>query len=536
VRPPAPASLLVALALGGCVRPSPEVQPPSAKLLTGVGSVHHQIATKNPEAQKYFDQGMALVYGFNFGEALNSFHHAAELDPTSCMPYWGIALAQGPNYNSHHVHGKRREAGFDSVQTALGMSAGARESERAYVEALALLFPSDEAGDEVASPRSYANAMRVVYHNHPDDPDAAVLFAASLMNINPWHLWTITGQPGPDTNEIVSVLEDALRRWPDHLGANHFYIHTMEAAPHPERALPSARILGTLAPTAGHLVHMPSHIYLRTGEYEAAVKSNQAGIAADEEYERQQPNLPPGAKGYFSHNFLFLAVAANMEGDFAAAEGAAAKIGSNSMEHMMVMPLTVLVRFARWSDVLAHHEPEESRHGVRFFWRYARSCSFSALGKLKEAEEERAAMEREFADLPPGRAFGTLFNDWSTLHEIARDAIDGRLAEARGEMGASINYWRAAIKVQDQLNFDDVPDWYYPVRESLGAVLLRSGRPEQAEAVFREDLRHTPSNPRSFWGLSKALEAQKKSPEALQQYAAFAAVWKGKDPPRIEDF
>jgi tetratricopeptide (TPR) repeat protein len=502
-----------------------------------MGAVHHPIATAKRDAQRFFDQGLALVYAFNFGEAINSFQHAAELDPNAAMPYWGIALANAPNYNAWMVGGDRERAGFDAIQTAAGLAPNAPEPERAYIDALARCFTDEPNPDQPALARDYSNAMREVYRRYPDDPDAAALFAASLMNLNPWHLWRIDGQPGPDTPEIVAVLEQALRQWPEHTGVNHFYIHTMEGSSNPERALPSAHRLETLAPAAGHLVHMPSHIYLRVGDYAAAVGSNRQAIAADQAYRRQQPAAPPGAMGYSNHNQHFLAVAAGMDGEFETARNAAREIQSHvHNEAMAAMSTLVLMRFARWDDVLRAPAPASAFAGVTFFWRLARGCAYASRHRLKEAADEQAAMEQAFSRLPEGRAFGTLFNDWSTLHSLALDTITARIAAARGDADAAIGHWRHAVAIEDGMNFDDVPDWYCPIRESLGAALLRNKQAPEAEQVFREDLERNPRNPRSLFGLSKALEARHKWYEADFVRRSFEAAWKGKEPPRIEDF
>lgn len=501
-----------------------------------MGAIHHRIATESQDAQRFFDQGLALVYAFNFGEAINSFRQATELDPEAPMPYWGIALAEGPNYNSPTLNRDRERAGFDAIQTAVGLAPHAPEAERAYIDALAHGFTDEPAPDQAKLGRDYSDAMRAVYRNYPDDADAAALFAASLMDLSPWHLWTIDGQPGADTQEIVGVLEEALRRWPEHTGVNHFYIHAMEASPYAERALASAHRLETLAPAAGHLVHMPSHIYLRTGDYAAAVRSNQRAIAADEDYRRQQPAAPAGAMGYANHNQHFLAVAAGMDGEFETALSAAKELQSHAHnEPMAAMRTLVLLRFARWGEILATPAPDENLKGVTFLWRMARGCARAGKGQLKEAADEQAAMERAFSRLPEGRAFGVFFNDWSTLHTLASDTLSARIEAAGGDAAAAIGHWRHAVAIEDQMNFDDVPDWYYPVRESLGAALLRNKQAAEAEQVFREDLRRNPRNPRSLFGLCQALRAQQKAYQADLVRQSFDAAWKGGAPPRIED-
>jgi len=293
----------------------------------------------------------------------------------------------------------------------------------------------------------------------------------------------------------------------------------------------------SLAPAAPHLVHMASHIYLRTGDYAAAVGSNRQAIAADRNYQRQQPVAPPGVMGYSSHNQLFLAVAAGMDGEFEMALNAAKGIQSHMHNQAMAaMPTLVLMRFARWDEVLASPAPDAESTAVTFFWRLARGYADASKRRLKEAADEQAAMEQAFSRLPQGRAFGTFFNDWSTLHTLAVDTLSARIAAARGDAVAAIGHWRHAVDIEDGMNFDDVPDWYYPIRESLGAALLRNKQAPEAEQVFREDLRRNPRNPRSLFGLCKALEARRNAYEADLVRQSFEAAWKGKEQPRIEDF
>ena len=516
-----------------------------ATLLPGLGSLHHPIATKSEEAQKFFDQGLTLVYAFNHGEAVRSFDRAAELDPSSPMPLWGKALALGPNYNE--VHGESEKDAYDAIQKAKALAASAPEDERAYVDALALRFTNDSKPDFDRLANAYAAAMRDLAHRYPDDPDAATLYAESLMDLHAWDLWTNDGKPGENTLEIVSVLEGVLRRWPDHVGANHFYIHAIEESPNPERALASAHRLETAVPSAGHLVHMPAHIYIRTGDYEAAVRSNEQAVAVDNTYKRAManPNMMY-LMMYGEHNLHFLVFAAMMDGDYENASKSAAELESRAMtgvsqvpslEGFVPMHMFVLLRFDRWDELLALPQTDAKLKGLMFFWHYARGCAFAQKGDVAKAEAERAAMEGAYKHLPAGPAFDMLYNDWSTLHDLAVNTLSARIAAARGDSAGAIKEWRAAVAVQDQMHYDEPPDWYYPVRESLGAALLANGQPAEAEQVFREDLRQNPRNPRSLYGLWKSLEAQKKTIDAQWVQASFEAAWKGgSEPPRLADF
>lgn len=514
---------------------------PPATLRSDLGPLHHPIATTSVEAQKFFDQGLTLVYAFNHHQAVLSFQRAAELDPKSPMPYWGIALALGPNYNE--THGEDEKGAYEAIQQARQLAASAPEAERAYVDALELRFTKDDKPEYDKLARAYAGAMRELSHRYPDDPDAGTLFAESLMDLHAWALWTHDGKPAEDTLEIVSTLESALRKWPDHPGANHFYIHAMEMAPDPERALASAHRLETLVPGAGHLVHMPSHIYIRTGDYVAAVKSNQQAIEVD--------NRTPAPTGgnmaymmYRSHNVHFLVAAAMMDGEFDVALEAGRDLDARANAIVAEMPDAegllsyhdfVLLRFARWDDILAASPADAKMKTAAFFSHYARGAAFAAKGQPAQAEAEQTAMEAVYKQVAPESIRGS--NSWAATHEVAVHTLAARIAAARGDSARAIEEWRAAVDAQDRMSYNEPADWYYPVRESLGAALLASGKPAEAEAVFRQDLDDNPRNPRSLFGLWKALVAQKNTVDAEWVHAAFQTAWKGApDQPKLADF
>jgi hypothetical protein len=509
--------------------------------LADITLLPHSISAKNAEARRFFDQGLTLVYAFNFDEAVRSFEHAAQLDPEAPMPYWGIALANSPTYNSGTYNSLAREkVAFDAIQKAKEFAAKAPENERAYVDALALRFMDAPNPNWQKLSKDYSAAMRELRHRYPDDPDASVLYAESLMDFHPYHLWTYDGQPGENTLEIASVLEGVLQRWPDHLGANHFYIHTMEASPYPERALSSAHRLETLAPTLGHLVHMPAHIYFRTGDYAAAEKSSLAAASADRTYLREK-TIPNDAykAAYAEHNFYFLIASANMDGDFPVASQTATELQSMvrsalaerpEAEPYLATSLFVLLRFARWDDILALPPPEQNLLGLTFNWHYARACSFASKKKMQEAQAERDTIERLYGQLPANQHFGML-GSWALLHELAIQTLDARIAAAQGDMVSAINHWRLAVAEQDKSEraefYRELAAWYYPVRESLGAALLRTGQLPAAEQVFREDLRHNPKNPRSLFGLWKVLEGRESDDEANELRIELQYSWKG---------
>jgi hypothetical protein len=552
------ASICLAVALSASFSASAQMQTaPPEKLYSGMGSLHHKIATSNPDAQKFFDQGLTFIYAFNHDEAAASFQRAADLDPHAAMPYWGIALAAGPNYNMD-VDNDRELTAYKAIQKAKEISAGGPDVERSYIDALAKRYSNEAKPDLPKLAQNYSAAMRELAHRYPDDPDAATIFAESLMDLHPWQLWSVDGKPNENTEEVISTLEAVLRRWPDHVGANHYYIHALEASPHPERALASANRLQTAVPSAGHLVHMPAHTYIRTGDYAAAVKSNQDAIAADRAFltETSAPDAIYRLM-YLSHNLHFLAFAAGMDGQFVIAKDASRQLAEGVQPALSEMPMVegflpmqtfVLLRFGRWNDVLLLPAPDAKLAGSALFWHFARGVSFAEKGQVAQADSERKAFAEIAAHLPSGPAFGAMYNDWSVIIGLSGHVLDARIAMAKSDAAnsaaatnglaqAAITHWRQAVEMQDKMNYDEPPEWYYPVRESLGAALLHAGKPAEAEAVFREDLLHNPRNPRSLFGVWKSLEAQKKAAEAAQARQLFEAAWKQADTQlRIEDF
>ncbi len=526
--------LAVVPALGAQSHPdhgAPAERP--AILFTGLGSRHHAILTSNPEAQKYFDQGLTLVYAFNHDEAVRSFQRAAELDPKAAMPLWGIALALGPNYNLD-VDDPRAKAAYDAIQKAVALSATGPENERAYIAAMARRFSPDPKADRKRLAQDYKAAMAAVVARYPDDLDAATLYADSMMLLRPWQLWSANGAPAPDTEEIVGVLESVLRRDPNHIGANHLYIHAVEASPHPERAVASAQRLATLAPSAGHLVHMPSHIYMHTGDYDLAADANVRGVHADESYIQQA-----GAAGiypmmYYSHNLHFLMFARAMQGRYEDALAAAEKLTAHlapapkemlpMMESFLTMPALVRVRFARWDEILAAPEPDADLHLVSTIRHFARGAAYAAKKDVAHAEEEQRAFLA--AQKEVSAHTGWSLNAAKDVLEVARLDLEARIAEARGDRKSAIEILRKAVAAQDALNYDEPPPWYRPLREALGGALLRNGQAAEAEKVFRADLELNPRNPRSFFGLWQSLVAQNRDAEADHAQHEFEAAAK----------
>jgi len=508
--------------------------------MPGLGQHHHAISTKNPEAQRFFDQGLTLVFAFNHEEAARAFRRTSELDPQSAMAYWGIALALGPCINLD-VDPTHEKAAYDAVQKALLLVPGATERERAYIQALATRYSSDPKVDLRKLDAQYANAMRELFKHYPDDLDAATLYAESLMDLHPWKLWSLDGRPTEGTEEIVAVLESVLRRDPNHLGANHYYIHATEASPHPEWAVASARRLETLAPAAGHLVHMPAHTYQRVGEYSAAADSN--AVAADVDRVYLQESGTTGSMYdllYYCHNLHFLSASYSMGGDFAHAKQAADDLAAHvgPMLHDMPMaemyapyPIFVLVRFHRWDELLKLPSPNPSLSMTTAFWHFARGSAFAAKNQVAMAEAERTILETERKRTPANLEFSMYSNKAQTFLDLAENILDARITAAKGDHERAIKHWERAVEIEDKLYYGEPPEWFYPVRESLGAALLLNGQAERAEAVFRADLEQYSRNPRSLFGLLRALEAEKKSASVEEVRREFEAAWKNADVP-----
>ena len=505
-------------------------------LVTGLGDLHHPVSTHNPEAQQFFDQGLRFIYAFNHDEAARSFQHAGELDPKLAMAYWGVAEAVGPNYNDPADPDRYKHA-HDAVQKAVDLSAGASPSEQAYIQAMAKRFPADPNSDLKKAAEEYHDAMRQVAAQFPDDLDAATLFAESGMNLHPWGLWHQDGTPQAGTEEIVATLESVLKRDPDHLGAVHYYIHSVEASNNPERALAGANRLAAIAPGAGHIVHMPAHIYIRTGDYEAAVKTNERAAEVDRAYIKAKGEQGIYPMMYYSHNLHFVAMCGAMNGRYAEARKNADLLAANvgphikempPLEGFMTIPVAVEIRFHHWNEILKMPAPDPSMKTATVFWHFGRGLAFAGTGKVTDAEAEYKIVSEAEAATPPDVIFQMPINNKAKdIMKIAENVLGARLAVAKKDNAAAISLLREAVAIQDKLNYGEPPDWFYPVRESLGGVLLMSGDSAGAEKVFREDLERNPRNPRSLWGLHQALLLQKRDYDAGFVQKQFDASWKG---------
>ena len=516
---------------------------PPATLVQGLGSLHHPVATSHPEAQKFFDQGLTFAYAFNHPEAVRSFERAAQLDPQMTMAYWGMALALGSNINSE-IDSERETAAYGAVQKARVLAATGPEHERRYVEVLAKRYSLQPQADRKRLNLEYKNAMGELVRRYPDDLDAATLFAEAAMVLRPWRLWTADGKPEDGTLDIVATLESVLRRDPNHIGAIHYYIHAVEASPHPERALGYAQKLPGLVPAAGHLVHMPAHIYERIGDYMSAAQSNREAARADEALVKTRGAEGPSGLMYYGHNLHFLAVAESMAGRFSESLAAARKLEAHVAPHLKATPAVevflptstlILVRFRKWSDVLKLPKPVATLATPTTYWHFARGMAFASTGDPARAEQEHQDfLNSEKAITEEMAGAGGVMSDGA--RRVADHVLKARIAGAKGDSKTEIDALGKGVAIEDALGYDEPPAWYLPTRESLGAALLRSGHAAEAEREFRADLERNRRNGRSLFGLMSALASQNRTYDAVFVRQEFETAWRHADTQlRLED-
>ncbi len=542
----AAAAVLLCFAFANSVRAEPAASPSSSAnklqasidsarepIFDGLGNLHHPVTTTTNStlARQFFDQGLTFVYAFNFDEAAGSFEEAAKLDPGMAMAYWGIALALGPNINEPEDIDRGKIA-YAAIVKAKSLEAGASKPERDYIDALAMRYAPDGKMND-ALQHAYANAMREVARQNPNDPDAGTLFAESMMDLHPWGLWTLDGKPVDGTPEIVATLEGVIAKFPNHIGANHYYIHAVEASLDPGRAMPSAQRLGKLAPAAGHIVHMPSHIYFRTGDYEASATANLRAIKADKVYLRERN--PKGAYPmmYVAHNIQFLWASYMMEGNSRGALKASRELdGAVPLATVRQMPMAEFMlptrylteaRFSRWDAILKEPAPAADLSYTTAIWHCARGLAFAAKNQPDRAMNEKKKLDEIIAATPSDRMLG--FNSMNRVLSIGSATLAGEIDSAQGHHDDAIKYLKDAVAIQDSLNYEEPPAWYYPVRETLGMELLAAGKPADAEQVFRDDLKRNPENGWSLNGLSMCLRARNASDEATSVETRFKKAW-----------
>ncbi|MFL6605849.1 MAG: hypothetical protein ACJ8R9_31610 [Steroidobacteraceae bacterium] len=510
-----------------------------AQLFDGLGTFHRKIPTSSAEAQQYFDQGMRLMWAFNHDESSRSFARAAQLDPDCAICLWGVALTVGPNYNMPMMAQARAQVAFDTLQRALQLLDKASPPEQALIKALKARYSSPAALDPSnLDPvlRAYASEMRAVAQRYPQDSDIQTMYAESMMNVNAWKLWSNDGKPAPGTQTIVATLESVLARYPSHPGANHYYVHAVEASAHPEKALPSAGRLADVAPAAGHLVHMPAHIMQRVGRYAEAAEANRKASMADSAYlSRSQPlDYYPM---YVAHNYQFLGYSTAMEGRKAETLEAmkqmrvvfpeAAMLAMPGLDWFGVEPWVAMVRFGMWDEILAEPAPNPALRALTGGYLFARVAALAANNRLTEARHTLAELDELRAALPADAAAGN--NTAHAVLALASNVARSRVQVAENDHEGAIKTLIEAVGQEDKLNYNEPADWFFPARHLLGAELLKVGRGAQAEAVYREDLRRNPENGWSLFGLAQALRATGKTGDAAPVDARFAKAWQRAD-------
>lgn len=510
-----------------------------AKLFGRLGTFHRKVTTSSAEAQQYFDQGMRLLWAFNHDESTRSFARAAMLDPGCALCYWGVALTVGPNYNLPVMAEPRAKVAWEALHLADQHAPQATPVERALIAALSRRYSGPQPLDPSnAGPvlAAYAAAMRDVAKTYPDDLDVQVLFAESLMNMNPWKLWANDGKPAPGTPEIQATLEGVLAKDPAHPGANHYYIHTMEASPHPERALAAAERITDMMPDAGHLQHMPAHVMQRVGRYEEAARANRAGVVSDVAYLGAAPPLDYYGM-YLAHNYQFLAYSAAMEGRKAETLEAAKKMRDViPVDMLLMMPgmdwsiseiYSAMIRFGEWDALLAEPAPDARLRVLTGAYHYARAVAQAGKGRIDEAKRELAQFDAIAAALPADAAAG--FNTAKDIFAVARLVAQAAIARASGHAADAIAALQEAAVKEDRLAYDEPADWFFPVRHQLGQALLAAGKAHEAEVAYREDLVQHPHNGWALFGLGQSLRAQRKDNDVAAVDDELAKAWSKAD-------
>ena len=511
----------------------PSEMPP---LYAGLGNLHYKISTSNAKAQAYFDQGLRLTFAFNHAEAGRAFRAAQKLDPDCAMCYWGEALVLGPNINAP-MFPDAVEPAFAAAKKAMDKRGSASAPEKLLIEAVAKRYTTDAKADRAPLDKAYADAMTEAAAKYRADDVIQVLFAESLMDLSPWNYWEAAGAKAKGrTAEMLDALERVLERNPTHAGAIHYYIHAVEASTKPEKALPYARMLGKQMPSAGHIVHMPAHIYYRIGLYKEALAANVAAIAVDEKYFKENTSDPMYKGAYYPHNIHFVMVSALMGGDGKTTLDAAQKLDkvidkeflkmAAAMQPVKAAPYFAHVQFSSPETILALPDPGRDFIIVDAMWHYARAVAYARAGKPAESQQEidqLAKLERDgdFKELTAADVPG------KEIVQTARHVALGRLAEAKGDLPGTVKAFEDAAFVQDTLPYTEPPHWYYPVRQSLGAALLRAGRLDDAEKTFRDSLALTPSNGWALRGLIEVYRQRGDTPALKAAQKRFDSTWLG---------
>jgi tetratricopeptide (TPR) repeat protein len=515
----------------------PTADAGATPLYDNLGTLHREITTRSQLTQQYFDQGLRLTYGFNHDEAIKSFRQGLQHDSTCAMCYWGIAYALGPNINSPMDTAAVASA-YQAVQAAVKYTGTVSPVERAFIEALAKRYSPDPSAGRPALDTAWAKAIGLVSRTYPRDDDAATLYAEALMDLRPWDYWTNGGRPkAPSTLEQLGVLQRVVQRNPDHPGACHYYIHAIEASRDAYKAAPCADRLGSLMPGAGHLVHMPTHIYIKLGQWDLAAEHNAHALRADEQFIGERHPTGAYPMGYYPHNFHVMWYALNMLGRSAEAIKTARSIGEKvPLEAVRQVPpfevytptlLYTLVRFSRWDDILKQPPPPRDFRYATGAWYYARALAYTATDKADSAAVARDTLNAIAAAMPDDKLVG--LNRARPVLELALNHLAGEIAAKAGNTEKAVTHLRKAAAQEDELHYEEPPAWYMPVRQRLGAILLAAGKPKQAEQAFKEDLVQRPENGWSLHGLAQSLAAQGRTREARKVQERFEKAWKTAD-------
>jgi len=509
---------------------------PAVPRFDGLGRHHHPVTTRWELAQRYFDQGLTLCYNFNHAEAIRSFEAAATVDPDCAMAWWGIAFAYGPNINAPMDDAAVPKA-WAALHKAIQLKEKASAKERDYIDALAKRYAQAPVKDRAALDQAFADAMRALAKKYPEDLDAQTLLAEALMDTSPWNYWQEDLTPKPPAKEALAVIESVLARVPSHSGADHLYIHLVEAGPHPEKGVPSADRIGKLTPKAGHLVHMASHIYVRVGRYHDASSVNERASAVDEGYLKKVKPTGTYPGGYYPHNLHFLWYATGLEERSKDSIAAAKKVSHYTLDlrcgaiegpRQRYLPLLAYARFGRWRDILDEKMPAEEFPFDRAMAHYTRGLAFAALEQASNAVGEL----EQFKKLQSSRTVQDMDNPYfpgTKILAVGNHALAGKIAGAAGKQDEMVQHLRAAVTAEKALSYMEPPYWDGPATLSLGAALIKAGQPEAAEKIFRETLKQLPENGWPLFGLEQSLRAQGKEAEAKQAAKEFKKAWKHAD-------
>ena len=507
-------------------------------LFPDLGDFHNPVTTKSDAAGQFFDQGFTLIYGFNHEEAVRSFEQALKYDSTLAMAYWGIAYCYGSNYNWPADMNATRKA-YDAIGKAQSLLAHVSQKEQDYINTLALRYTNDTTADLTLLEKKYSEAMKVLSEKYPEDLDAKTLYAESMMNLHPWELWLKDGTPNENTLAIVRLLEEVLAVDSLHTGANHYYIHATEASSQPEKALPSARRLAVLVPNAGHLVHMPSHVYMRTGDYAMAGHANDIAARVDSSYisDHNIEGIYPMI--YYTHNLHFLAVARYFEGMNTAAEksmNACTKLvhpemvlEAPTMEFITAAPLQLLAGAENWQEIMKYRRPDSFMKATLALWHWARALNYVEQNNLESALAEQQQLETVSKSIPENQLYG--LSSARDITETAAHILSGKLSEKKNDLKAAAVHFMKAVEAEKRLHYNEPPDWFLPAHTIIGGFYLRNGNYQQAEESFRAGLKQYPNNARDLFGLSEALKAQGKDEAAAKERTAFEHAWKNADKP-----